>query len=120
MKVLTIGSSPPPIDGQSLAFKSAVKALKLSHDILEVQTSFRSNNFVHSVFLVFVYIFKVLKSKIVFRPDVIYFVCSRTLIGSIRDLLLLIVYRKSKSLIILPLLITLLDIKDPNQNFSKS
>ena len=39
MKILTVGSLPPPIDGQSLAFNIAVKSLSSKYIVKNVETN---------------------------------------------------------------------------------
>ncbi len=95
LKVLVVGSVPPPYDGQSIAFESAVIALESAHTVSKVSTSFRSKNFMKSILLALRYFSNIWKSRLFFKPDVIYFVCSRTTVGSIRDLFLLFSYRAS-------------------------
>ena len=52
MKILTVGSLPPPIDGQSLAFYTAVKSLRLKYIVRNVQTTFRGKGIASLFFLV--------------------------------------------------------------------
>ena len=95
MKILTVGSLPPPINGQSLAFYTAVKSLRLKYIVRNVQTTFRGKGIASLFFLPIMYILKLIYCRLIFRPNAIYFVCSRTVTGSLRDVFLLLLFRMS-------------------------
>jgi len=101
MKILTVGSLPPPIDGQSLAFNIAVKSLSSKYIVKNVETNiFRGKGVISIFFLPLIYIFRIIYCRIIFKPDAIYFVCSRTVLGSLRDLFLLLLFRASPAFIV--------------------
>ena len=83
-----VGSVPPPFHGQSIAFKSALDALQ-DCDIFVVEASFRSGGVVGSVIKIISYFIRVFYGVAIFRPKVVYFLCSRSAIGSFRDIYLL-------------------------------
>lgn len=86
-KILFIGSRPPPFHGQSIAFDSAIKALD-KENIKVLETSFRGG-IVSALIGVTRYFIMLPFYLIFFRPQIIYFLCSRTLVGSSRDYYLL-------------------------------
>ncbi len=97
-KVLLVGSLPPPAHGQSIAFESAINALKNENCKYEIiESSFRGGSYLSSFLKIMRYIFLVPYYIIFFRPDRIYFLCSRTFIGSLRDLYLLLFCLLSKA-----------------------
>ncbi len=96
-KVLLVGSLPPPYHGQSIAFDSALNAIKKEFKYKVVQTSFRGGSRMESLLMVLRYVFQIPLYIFFYRPDKIYFLCSRTLIGGLRDLYLLFFCMFSKS-----------------------
>ena len=88
-KVLMIGSVPPPAHGQSIAFSVALEAAKKEFTVKVIKTSFRSNNPIGFFLKVIRYIVAVPWFIFVFRPNVVYFLCSRSLVGGMRDVYLL-------------------------------
>ena len=89
MKILCIGTLPPPNHGQSVAFFSALKALRKDNSCKVISTSFRSDTNTGVLIKVAYYLFQVPFSLLFRRPDKVYFLCSRTLIGGFRDVYLL-------------------------------
>ncbi|WP_257264264.1 glycosyltransferase family 4 protein [Endozoicomonas sp. ONNA2] len=97
-KVLLVGTLPPPYHGQSIAFKSIVDDIDCDKEI--VMTSFRSDNVLLSVLYFFKYLFQVLYSLFIFKPTHVYFLCSRSFFGSLRDVYLLYLLRFSKAVVV--------------------
>lgn len=86
-KFLLVGSMPPPYHGQSIAFESATKSLdKENCRILEV--SFRGG-ILKGGYRFFRYFLTLPFILLIYRPSTVYFLCSRTLIGGLRDIYLL-------------------------------
>ena len=94
-KALLIGTLPPPFQGQPIAFKSAVDSIGDKKKI--IRTTLRSNNKLKSIFLFLKYFFDVTVGVLFFKPTHIYFLCSRTFIGSLRDIYLLCITQFSKA-----------------------
>mgnify|MGYP000415713594 CR=1 FL=1 len=90
-KILLIGTLPPPYQGQPIAFASAFFVLNKYYTCKVLTTSFKSEFFIHSIYKFFRYFFLLPIYLIFFRPEKIYFLCSRTLIGGFRDVYLLII-----------------------------
>lgn len=87
-----MGSLPPPNHGQSIAFEAACSVIRECAECHIIETSFRQN----SVLAVISYLFMVPYRIFVFKPDVVYFLCSRSLIGGLRDLYLLLFCKMAK------------------------
>ncbi|MFI8747743.1 glycosyltransferase family 4 protein [Pseudomonas sp. NPDC077186] len=75
MKVLLVGPVPRVVTGQSKAFMAVVRGLP-SGRLLDFGTGLRSLSF----------FFRALVEFVLYRPDVVYFTTSRTLLGFARDL----------------------------------
>ncbi|AKF25181.1 hypothetical protein YH65_07085 [Sulfurovum lithotrophicum] len=88
-KLLLIGSLPPPWHGQSIAFQSVVDCLE-GNDMKIIESSFRSKGSLGSIARLLLYFVKVPYYFIVYRPTIVYFLCSRSKIGSLRDIYLLL------------------------------
>lgn len=92
-KVLLLGTLPPPLQGQPIAFESALLALEKVYDCKVLETSFRGDSIVEKITKVINYFCKLPMYILFFRPKVIYFLCSRSFFGGVRDVyLLLVVY----------------------------
>jgi glycosyltransferase involved in cell wall biosynthesis len=91
-----VGTLPPPIQGQPIAFESAFLAIKDSYDCKIVSTSFRSNHIWSSFFRLIKYYLEIPYLLLVFRPNKVYFLSSRSVIGGFRDnyLILLLYFTK--------------------------
>jgi glycosyltransferase involved in cell wall biosynthesis len=94
--ILSIGSLPPPYDGQSIAYKTAIEALQYEFRVRHVQTSLKSKSLLISFSLLVKYFSLILYNRAVYRPDIVYFLCSRTVVGSVRDFILLLIFYNSK------------------------
>lgn len=88
-KVLLLGTLPPPLQGQPIAFESAFFALKNSYDCKVLETSFRGDSVLSKLKKIVNYFVKLPVYVFFFKPDVVYFLCSRSLIGGFRDVYLL-------------------------------
>ena len=95
-KILMIGGMPPPFQGQSIAFASAVEAVKSKYKTRVIDFSRRRKGIKSFLDLVF-FVIQVPLALIIFRPDKVYFLCSRSFIGGLRDVYLLILFRISKA-----------------------
>ncbi|MBN4063828.1 glycosyltransferase family 4 protein [Cardiobacterium sp. AH-315-I02] len=96
-KILLIGSLPPPNHGQSIAFLSASVALKTEGDCKIISSSFRASSVLGALYKFLTYYFQVPYYLFIYRPNKIYFLCSRTLVGGLRDLYLLLLCLFSKA-----------------------
>ena len=83
-KILLMGPISPPYTGQSVAFTTVYNALNLKDDIILINIS-NKETILSGILLCFKILFVVLSNKI----DTIYFTCSRTFAGSIRDVTML-------------------------------
>lgn len=81
-KILFVGPYPPPVNGQSFVFKTVVDNFENS---LILNTSKFRFGLINFCYYFFNLIFLLLK----YRVSLIYFTCSRSFFGSIRDVLLL-------------------------------
>lgn len=82
--ILCMGPIVPPFTGQAVAFTAVVDELKKTNKCIVVDIA-NKDRWLDGVVLCFSIIVKVLFNKI----DCIYFTCSRTKFGSIRDVVLL-------------------------------
>jgi len=88
-KILLIGSLPPPFHGQSIAFKSAADCLQ-DYDIKIIESSFRSTFFLNSIIKIFFFYIRIPFIFTTYRPTKVYFLCSRSMIGGVRDIYLML------------------------------
>lgn len=88
MNVLFFGPLPPMYHGQSVAFQKAIEINSDKKIIININLTGKSNlkkiisNLFILIYLLYVFL---LKTKV----DVVYFTCSRTILGSIKDVVLL-------------------------------
>ena len=91
-KVLLVGPVAPPVHGQSLAFSIIKDSLDKNGDCFFVNTNFtNSNNFI-KLWSTLLYFFQI-SFIFVFKKNEfnkVYFTCSRSFMGSIKDLILLV------------------------------
>ena len=99
-KILLIGTLPPPHHGQSIAFGAALDALCLDNKCKVVQTTFKSKSKFFSVVKLLNYLFLVPYRIFIFKPKFVYFLCSRSLVGGVRDLYLLFFCCMSKTFVV--------------------
>ncbi len=88
-RILFMGPMPPPYMGQSIAFSSVVENIPGKHILINVSNK---NNVFSGLYLCLKILFYLLFYKI----DVIYFTCSRSFLGSIKDISLLLGARLRK------------------------
>jgi glycosyltransferase involved in cell wall biosynthesis len=88
LKILCVGPLPPPIHGQSLAFKRFYESINDNNKFL-VNTSIEQNNIFYKIIGTFIILASIFHKIIFFRIDVIYFTCSRSFTGSIKDVVLI-------------------------------
>lgn len=81
-KILFVGPLPPPLSGQSFVFKIVA-------DNFENKLLLDTNKFNSNVVNFFFYFFYLIFLLIKYRITLIYFTCSRSFFGSIRDVILL-------------------------------
>jgi glycosyltransferase involved in cell wall biosynthesis len=96
-KVLMIGASPPPYHGQAICFSAATEAIK---NKAVIETCFRSTTRFRSVLKLLAYLKQIIHYRISKKPETIYFLASRSAIGGIRDIILLLTFRNSDCRII--------------------
>ncbi len=89
MKILFVGASPPPFHGQSIAFRSALNAVCDRSDCKTINTSFRSEAKLSAIKKVLVYLLLIPFNVLFCGYKKIYFLCSRSFIGGLRDAYLL-------------------------------
>ncbi len=81
-KILFVGPYPPPVNGQSFVFKTVVDNFENSLILNTSKFRFGPINFCY-------YFFNLIFLSLKYRISLIYFTCSRSFFGSIRDVLLL-------------------------------
>ena len=81
-KILFVGPYPPPLNGQSFVFKTVVDNFENNLVLNTSKFSFGLINFCY-------YFFNLILILCKYRVTLIYFTCSRSFFGSIRDILLL-------------------------------
>lgn len=89
MKFFYVGPLPPVYHGQSVAFESLIKSAPSG---VVIDTNFKRIGFLAKVLSNFLTIISIVKNG--FRMsagDVVYFTCSRSYLGSLRDIILLII-----------------------------
>ena len=96
MKVLLVGPLSPPIHGQSLAFTRFVENINNNKTVINTNLGHQSAlskiiNYLKNLILIFI-------KTLFFKYDVVYFTCSRSLFGSLKDVVLINVakFRKIK------------------------
>lgn len=88
-KFLYVGPMPPPFHGQSLAFS---KLVEVAPKGIVINTGFSSGGVLRKLLFNIYVVIKILKMYFILSPKyTVYFTCSRTYMGSIRDIALLIV-----------------------------
>jgi len=97
-RTLMVGSTYPAHHGQAVAFRSAIRCVTSNKRVLE--TSFKAPNRMRSALLAAKYSLSVLHARAFYRPDAVYFLCSRTRVGFLRDLWLLTIFRNSAARIV--------------------
>lgn len=85
LKLLLVGTLPPPHHGQSIAFKAAYDSCFCIKK--NVSTSFRGKL---GLIKAFWYFIEIPIQLLIFRPNKVYFLCSRSPIGGFRDVYLIL------------------------------
>jgi len=86
-KILFVGPVPPPFHGQSIAFLKAIEFSCFQKTIIDINLTGKS--IFGKLFFSFLINIRMMMAFVVKSPDIIYFTCSRSLLGSLRDVLLL-------------------------------
>lgn len=87
-KVLFVGPMMPPITGQSIAFTRLVQGLEISQDDI-IDTNQESSSSVKKAFSSVVIMFLTLWKILSGNYGKVYFTCSRTFMGSLKDVVLI-------------------------------
>ena len=88
LKILFVGPLLPPVHGQSLAFTRFVGSVKDENKIV-VDTNIEVKLKFGKVFYAFKILSSILIKTIFVKCNVIYFTCSRSFLGSLKDVLLI-------------------------------
>ncbi len=88
LKILFVGPLLPPIHGQSLAFTRFYESVEDKNKIV-INTNFEDKTKIYKILLTFKTIFLIVFKCIFFKYNVIYFTCSRSFFGSIKDIVLI-------------------------------
>lgn len=87
-KIFLVGPVLPPVHGQSLAFTRFVECIDNDKKIV-VNTNLEDKSKLGKVVGTFKTLFLILFKTLFDKYDVVYFTCSRSMLGSIKDLLLI-------------------------------
>lgn len=88
LKVFLIGTILPPVHGQSLAFTRFVESIEDETKIV-VNTNLEHMSKIEKILSTFSILFTILIKAIFGKYNVVYFTCSRSFLGSIKDVLLI-------------------------------
>jgi len=88
MKVLLVGPLMPPTHGQSIAFTRFTESIRDENKIV-INTNYEDKSKLVKVFFTFKTLSLILFKTLFFKYDVVYFTCSRSFLGSIKDVLLI-------------------------------
>jgi len=88
--ILLVGPMVPPVNGQSLAFTRFVNSIPGGYKII-INTVYQGSSRFMKPFFVFFNLFFIILRASFNKYDVVYFTCSRTLFGSVRDVLLILI-----------------------------
>jgi len=99
MKYLLVGPIIEPVHGQSLAFTRFIESIKTDSKIV-IDTNLESKSKIGKVLHTFITLTVIFIKALFYKYDIVYFTCSRSLLGSIKDILLInIVALKKKKII---------------------
>lgn len=90
-KILCVGTIPPPYHGQAIAFEAACCHMKGTKYV--VNQNFEGKSAVVKSLLLIPTLFQIWAILLFKRVDVVYFTCSRTTAGSLKDFMLLTTLR---------------------------
>ncbi|MBQ4799521.1 glycosyltransferase family 4 protein [Pseudoalteromonas sp. MMG006] len=88
MKILFVGPLIYPVHGQSLAFTRLVESLKINEKYI-INTNGEDYDGVRKVFFSIQVLFFIFIKLTVKKFDTVYFTCSRSFLGSLKDILLI-------------------------------
>jgi len=88
MKLLLVGPLLPVVHGQSLAFTRFVENIENSKKII-VNTNLEDKSKLGKIFGTFKTLFSISVKALFSKYDVVYFTCSRSMLGSIKDIALI-------------------------------
>lgn len=86
--ILLVGPILPPVHGQSLAFTRFVESVENERKIV-INTNLENKTKLRKVLDTFVTLFAIAFKALFSRYDVVYFTCSRSFFGSIKDVVLI-------------------------------
>lgn len=86
--ILCVGPLPPPVHGQSVAFEFACQGI--THNKIIINQNCESNSIIYKIVNTLIVSFKVVWIILTKKIDLIYFTCSRSLLGSFKDVTLLL------------------------------
>jgi glycosyltransferase involved in cell wall biosynthesis len=89
--VLCVGPLPPPIHGQSVAFEFACQGMNFNKII--INQNCESNSLIDKIGYTLFVSLKVVWTILTKKIDLIYFTCSRSLLGAFKDVALLLAAR---------------------------
>ncbi|QHG91854.1 glycosyltransferase [Sulfurimonas sp. CVO] len=87
-KIFLLGPLLPPVHGQSLAFTRFVESIEESEKIV-VNTNLEDKSKLGKIFGTFKTLFFISVKALFSKYDVVYFTCSRSMLGSIKDIVLI-------------------------------
>jgi glycosyltransferase involved in cell wall biosynthesis len=87
-KVFCVGPLVPPIHGQSLAFTRFVESLDTKERVV-VNTNLEDKSKLGKIFSTITTLFAIFIKALFTKYDVVYFTCSRSFLGSIKDIVLI-------------------------------
>ena len=88
MKILLVGPLFPPIHGQSLAFTRFSDSIEGKRKVV-INTNLGSKSKVGKIFATLKVLFVVTIKSLFTKYDVVYFTCSRSFLGSVKDVFLI-------------------------------
>ena len=91
MRILFVGPITPPLHGQSIAFAKVFDSVNCDDFKLLVNTNSKNNNTLSLILLNIKNIFLMFRYVFFERIEVVYFTCSRSFYGSIKDVILITV-----------------------------
>lgn len=98
-KILLVGPILPPIHGQSLAFTRLCESIEPSRKTV-VNTNIENTNSIKKLLFSFRTLARIAANTIFNRYDVVYFTCSRSFLGSVKDILLINLAKMKKTKVI--------------------
>lgn len=87
-KILFFGSIAPPFNGQSIAFTAFYQSVETEKKVL-IDVNFEDKNKAVKILLSLMTLFKIILVFLLQKPALVYFTCSRSPLGSIKDVVLI-------------------------------